>query len=196
MPAKIITELSQLDLNADYTYADYLTWQLKEKIELIKGKIIAMSPAPTRFHQRIAQNINRTLDKHFYQEPCHVYFAPFDVRLYSQSREIETVVQPDLCVICDLEKLDDKGCLGSPDLVVEILSPSNSKKEMSIKFDLYQEAGVREYWIINPDEKSLLIYVLKDNKYVGERPYVQGENQTAHSVIFDGLSFEVDSLFV
>lgn len=190
-----ITQLSELNLDAHYTYADYLTWQLKEKIELIKGKIIAMSPAPTRFHQDIAWNLSRVLGDYFYQKPCRVYFAPFDVRLYSESKEIETVVQPDLCVICDLSKLDEKGCLGSPDLVIEILSPSNSKKEMSLKFDLYQEAGVREYWIIDSKACTILIYVLKDGKYMGERPYVKGENQIAHSVIFNGLSFEVDRVF-
>ncbi|OOR93432.1 restriction endonuclease [Moraxella caviae] len=190
-----ITHLSQLDLDKHYTYADYLTWQLKEKIELIKGKILAMSPAPTRFHQDISQNTNRVLDRFFYQKPCRVYTAPFDVRLYNPKKEIETVVQPDLCVVCDLSKLDEKGCLGAPDLVVEILSPSNSKKEMSIKFDLYQEALVREYWIINPNEGTLLIYALKDGVFVGERPYVRGENHTAHSVNFPELSFDVDLLF-
>lgn len=190
-----ITSLSELNLNHRYTYADYLTWQLKEKIELIKGKIIAMSPAPTRFHQDIAWNLSRVLGDYFDKQPCRVYFAPFDVRLTGDSPEIETVVQPDLCVVCDLSKLDDKGCVGAPDLVVEILSPSNSKKEMSVKFDLYQEAGVREYWIVDSKARTILIYVLKDGSYVGERPYVQGESQTAHSVIFDGLVFDVDKVF-
>ncbi|STY90887.1 Uma2 family endonuclease [Moraxella bovis] len=190
-----ITSLSELNLNHRYTYADYLTWQLKEKIELIKGKIIAMSLSPTRFHQDIAWNLSRVLGDYFDKQPCWVYFTPFDVRLTGDSPEIKTVVQPDLCVVCDLSKLDDKGCVGAPDLVVEILSPSNSKKEMSIKFDLYQEAGVREYWIVDSKARTILIYVLKDGSYVGERLYVQGENQVAHSVIFDGLAFNVDKVF-
>ncbi|WP_208624060.1 Uma2 family endonuclease [Moraxella bovis] len=109
-----ITSLSELNLNHRYTYADYLTWQLKEKIELIKGKIIAMSLAPTRFHQDIAWNLSRVLGDYFDKQPCRVYFAPFDVRLTGDSPEIETVVQPDLCVVCDLSKLDDKRVCGSP----------------------------------------------------------------------------------
>lgn len=191
-----ITSLSQLDLSKNYTYADYLTWQLKEKIELIKGKILAMSPAPARRHQDIAFNLSRILDRHFYKKPCKVYFAPFDVRLYSPSKEITTVVQPDLCVICDLTKLDEKGCLGSPDLIVEIVSPGNSKKEMGIKFDLYQEVGVREYWIVSPQEETILIYVLKDGVFVGMRPLANGETKTANSVIFPELSFEVADVFL
>lgn len=195
-----ITSLSQLDLSKSYSYADYLTWAIKDKIELIKGKILAMSPAPARIHQDVAQNINRILDRHFYQHPCKVYFAPFDVRLFSPSKEITTVVQPDLCVVCDLEKLDDKGCLGAPDLVVEIVSPGNSKKEMGIKFDLYQEVGVREYWIVNPLEETLLIYVLKDGVYIGMRPLVndksRGESKTASSVIFPELTFDIEAIFL
>lgn len=191
-----ITQLSQLDLTKKYTYADYLTWQIKEKIELIKGKIIAISPAPARRHQDIAQNLNQILFRYFDKKPCKVYFAPFDVRLYSPSKEITTVVQPDLCVICDLSKLDDKGCLGSPDLIVEIVSPGNSKKEMGIKFDLYQEFGVREYWIVNPQEETILIYVLKDGEFVGMRPLAKGETKTAQSVIFPELIFDVEAVFL
>ena len=191
-----ITDINQLDFSKNYTYADYLTWHFKEKIELIKGKIIAMSPAPARRHQDIAQNINRILDNFFYKKPCKVYFSPFDVRLYSPSKDITTVVQPDLCVICDLSKLDDKGCLGSPDLVVEIVSPGNSKKEMGIKFDLYEEFGVREYWIVNPSEETMLIYVLQDGKYIGMRPLAKGETTTAHSVIFPKLNFNVADVFL
>lgn len=195
-----ITDLSQLDLTKNYTYADCLTWQIKEKIELIEGKILVTSTSPNRRHQEVCQNINRILSNNFYSKPCKVYFAPFDVRLYSPSKEVTTVVQPDLCVICDLTKLDDKGCLGSPDLIVEIVSPGNSKKEMGIKFDLYQEVGVREYWIVNPQEETILIYVLKDGEFVGMRPLVnseiKGETKTAHSVIFPELEFDVADVFL
>lgn len=190
-----ITSLSQLDLSKEYTYADYLTWSIKDKIELIKGKIIAMSPAPTRYHQIISLNITRLLDGYFYNTPCELYYAPFDVRLFSPSKEITTVVQPDLCVVCDLTKLDDKGCIGAPDLVVEIVSPGNSKKEMSVKFDLYQEAGVREYWIVSPNDETILIYVLQNGQFIGMRPLAKGENQTATSVIFPNLAFNVDDIF-
>ena len=139
-----ITKLSQLDLKGTYSYADYLLWQFSERVELIKGKIFKMSPTPSSSHQDILLNLTRVFDKVFYGTPCKLYFAPLDVRLINfkestPENQILSVVQPDLCVICDRTKVDLKGCLGSPDLVVEILSLGNSKKEMDTKFDLYQE---------------------------------------------------------
>lgn len=103
------------------------------------------------------------------------------------------MVQPDICVICDLSKLDEKGCIGAPNLIIEILSKGNSKKDLLIKFDLYEENGVQEYWIVNPDDKSILIYVLKEGKYLGSRPYIlESEIQ---SPTFPELKFGVDKIF-
>jgi len=122
-----ITQLSQLDLNATYSYADYLNWTFDEAIELIKGKISLMSPAPNVKHQDISMNLTRPLSIYFQHKKCRVYAAPFDVRLYDSrksilaSQDIHTVVQPDLCVICDLNKLDQQGCNGAPDWIIEIL---------------------------------------------------------------------------
>ncbi len=173
----IITKFSQLDLKATYSYADYLLWQFSERVELIKGKVFKMSPAPSSSHQDISMNLVRIIDRVFYKTPCKFYAAPFDVRLinYIEStpeNHIYSVVQPDLCVICDRSKIDLKGCLGSPDLVVEILSLGNSKKEMDIKFDLYQENKVLEYWIVDPFQKTILIYVLENDRYIGLKPYL------------------------
>ena len=134
------TDLSQLDLNGTYTYADYLSWQFDDAIELIKGKIMAMSPAPGSEHQGISWRLSGALFNYFKIKPCRAYAAPFDVRLYDRKKsivanqDIFSVVQPDLCVICDKTKIDSKGCLGSPDWIIEILSAGNSKKDMQIKY--------------------------------------------------------------
>jgi Uma2 family endonuclease len=125
-------------------------------------------------------------------QPCKVYVAPFDVRLPNQSNEdkaIYTVVQPDICVVCDLNKLDDKGCIGAPDIVVEILSPGNSKKELSNKYDVYQEAGVKEYWLIHPGEKSIFKYILnEDGLFYAAKPFLEGDVLMSDVL----LGFELD----
>ena len=194
----IITNIKQLDLNGSYTYADYLLWQFKERVELIKGKILKMSPAPNRKHQDVSWILARGLDRVFKKSSCKMYAAPFDVRLINfkestADNKVISVVQPDLCVICDPNKLDDKGCIGSPDLIIEILSPGNSKREMDIKFDLYQENGVLEYWIVNPSEKNIYIYVLENNRYIGLKPLI--ESSTLISPTFPKLKFAVKKIF-
>ncbi len=188
-----ITSLDQLDSKKIYTYADYLLWKLKERVELFRGKIFKMSPAPARIHQDISQNLNQVFLNFFRRHSCKVYTAPFDVRLPNKDREILTVVQPDLCVICDLEKLDDKGCLGAPDLIVEILSPGNTKKEMDYKFSIYEEAGVKEYWLVHPTDKNVQIFVLENGIYIGLKPYTEGEMLTSRT--FPELSFSTDEIF-
>ncbi|OHX37456.1 restriction endonuclease [Methylomonas sp. LWB] len=165
-----ITELSQLDPNGHYSYADYLSWSLNETIELIKGKISLMSPAPSLDHQRVSWQLNGLLFEYFRKKPCRAFAAPFDVRLYDRrksvaaNQDIYTVVQPDLCVICDVEKLDPRGCLGAPDWIIEILSKGNSKKEIQTKFELYRESGVKEYWIVYPFEQAVHQFVLDDEQ--------------------------------
>lgn len=193
-----ITRLSQLDMNATYSYADYLLWKLKERVELIKGKVIAMSPAPNRYHQKVSGNLYGKLFNSFDNHPCDLYSAPFDVRLLDKKKsttdkEVYTVVQPDLCVICDKSKLDDRGAFGAPDLVVEILSPGNSKKEMSIKFDLYEEAGVKEYWIIEPNQKMVIVYQLVKGRYQNHKPLI--EDEKIISPLFPELDFKVKEIF-
>lgn len=194
-----ITDINNLDLTKSYTYADYLTWNFQERLEILKGKIFKMSPAPSRKHQEISAKIFRKLDRYFENKSCNIYYAPFDVRLinYKKStsdKEISTVFQPDICVICDKDKLDDRGCLGAPDLIIEILSPGNSKKEMDIKFDLYEENGVKEYWIVEPYQKSILIYTLQNDRYIGLKPIA--EEGLVHSPLFPELSFNVEEVFM
>ena len=196
--SQIITNIDDLDLNGTYSYADYLLWHFSERLELIKGKIFKMSPAPSSGHQRVSMKLTRELDKYFYGLPCEIFVAPFDVRLVNfkkstSDKQIFTVIQPDLCVICDTTKIDEKGCLGAPNLIIEIISPGNSKKDLTIKFDLYEENGVQEYWIVNPSEKDVHIYTLSNGKYIGSRPYIM--ETELQSPTFPDLKFMVDKIF-
>ena len=123
-----------------YTYADYLSWDIEEMVELIKGKVFRAAAAPRRVHQEIFGKVFGSFYNYLKGHPCKAYAAPFDVRLPVKSKkhtDIDTVVQPDVCVICDLEKLDDLGCVGAPDLIVEILSPGNNRKELRNKYEVY-----------------------------------------------------------
>lgn len=188
-----ITSLSQLDLNGSYSYGDYLKWKFQERVEIIKGKIMAMSPVPNRLHQRISMKLTKAFLDVFDSHQCELYVAPFDVRFPDSNGKIKTVVQPDLCVICDPNKLDEKGCIGAPDLIVEILSPGNSKREMKDKYELYQEQGVSEYWIVRPEEQHIQIYVLENGRYIGVQPVVEGDVVT--SIKFPALSFDTSGLY-
>ena len=166
-----ITSLDQLDPNGSYTYADYLLWQFTERVELLRGRIREMS-APNRKHQRISGNIQHFLSNALWKSPCQIYAAPFDVRLTRfntlKNKDVTNVVQPDLCVICDPAKLDKRGCIGAPDLIVEILSPDNSRTEMCDKFDLYQEAAVLEYRVVNSTESVIQVWKLNEQGfYIG-----------------------------
>lgn len=194
----MITNINDLDLDKTYTYADYLTWRFQERLEIIKGKIFKMSPAPSRIHQNASMNLAGILWNNFKSHPCKLYSAPFDVRLLdikksTQDNTIYTVVQPDLCVICDESKLDDKGAIGAPDLVIEILSPGNTNKEMKLKFDLYQEVGVLEYWIVNPIEKNIFIYALENGIFIGKHPLI--EEDIIVSPLFPQLNFVLEEIF-
>ncbi len=193
-----ITDINQLDVNGFYTYADYLTWRFKERVELFKGKLMKMSPAPSFSHQDIATKLIGYMFNHFLNKPCKVISAPFDVRLKDSKKPVtdsdyNTVVQPDLTVICDLEKIDERGCKGSPDLVVEILSAGNSKKEMGIKFDLYEENKIPEYWIVEPANQTILVYCLKGEKYINERPL--SVDAKIQSKLFPELDFKLKDIF-
>lgn len=186
-----------MEYGATYTYADYLTWTVQDRFEILKGRLFKMSPAPSRYHQESSGELHYIMMDFFRGKSCKVYSAPFDVRLprkgSTKDEDIITVFQPDLCVVCDMGKLDSRGCIGAPDLVVEILSPGNSKKEMREKFEIYEEAGIKEYWMVNYQEKTILTYVLKNGKYIGLKPLTEGE--TMKSTLFPELQFEVAQIF-
>lgn len=196
-----ITELSQLDMDGTYTYADYLTWQFDDALELIKGKIMLMSPAPNVAHQTISMRLTGILYPFFRQKSCQLFAAPFDVRLYNKNqsiianKEIITVVQPDLCVICDGEKLDMQGCSGAPDWIIEILSKGNSKREMQIKYDLYQESGVKEYWLIYPVEQAVYQFVLDDVMQQYRLFKMYPGDAKASSYLFPDLDVDLQEVF-
>lgn len=129
----MITNIAQLDRAKTYSYADYLTWRFDEMVELIKGKVFMMSPASAARHQAIASRLHGIIYQYFRHNACNTYFAPFDVRLVKEKKEdaaIFTVVQPDICVVCDEKKIDERGCIGAPDWVIEILSPATAKKDL------------------------------------------------------------------
>ena len=193
--SNVITNIDQLDLvNGIYTYADYLMWKIKDRVEILKGKIFQMG-APSLTHQAVSMNFSRLLSNYFYKTPCKLFAAPFDVCLAKKGEkdnEVYTVVQPDLCVVCDADKLDERGCWGAPDLIIEILSPGNSKKELKNKYELYQEAGVREYWLVHSQDEYLIINVLENNLYRALPPFVDKE---VTSVIFPDLSLQTEDIF-
>jgi len=159
-----ITSLSQLDPNGVYTYADYLTWKFDEFVELIKGKVLRPMAGAGRRHQQLSKRLGYSIETQLRHSQCEMYFAPFDVRLTRSvgagDAYITTVVQPDIFVVCDTAKLDERGCLGAPDWIIEIVSPGNLKHDTKTKYDLYEEAGVQEYWVVFPGEKTILTYVL------------------------------------
>lgn len=195
-----IEHLHELDLNKRYTYADYLTWRLQEQVELIRGKVFKMSPAPNLSHQRVSRQLFLILANFFNRKTGEVFHAPFDVRLpmppsQTKNNELDTVVQPGITVVCDPSKLDRAGCLGAPDLVVEILSPGNSRKEVKDKFELYQFAGIPYYWIIHPEEQTLIVYALDDKGvYQALRPFTKGDQITID--LFSGLIINLDDIFI
>ena len=189
----------KLDESKCYTYADYLTWLDDKRRELINGFIHLMS-TPNEIHARVSVNWS------FWTAPfirkrkgkCRIYHAPFDVRLPVNNEtaddKIYDVVQPDICVICDPSKIDEKGCIGAPDLVVEVLSPSTLKYDWNYKFNLYERAGVREYWIVDPKPKKVNIFLLQpDGKY--DLGTIYECNQKAPVHIFEGLEIDLNELF-
>jgi len=147
-----------------YTYEDYCSWDDDKRWELIDGVPYEMS-APSQAHQEIIGGLHYQFYSFLKDKPCKVFIAPFDVRLNADTRD-DIVVQPDLLVVCDKEKLDGKSCVGAPDMVIEILSKSTAMRDKIIKFRRYLQADVREYWIVEPDEKVVSVNVLKNGEYV------------------------------
>lgn len=172
-----------------WCYADYLTWDDGQRWELIEGQAYCMSPAPGFRHQQVSMDLARQFSVYLKGKPCQVFAAPFDVRLSDNSNAsdnyIETVVQPDLLVVCDKSKLDVRGCNGAPDLVIEILSPSTAVIDFKTKFDLYQRVGVLEYWIIHPAEQTLLVYNRGANGLYGAADRYAGNDQVPVPLLGD-----------
>jgi len=176
-----------------FTYADYKEWELAEgeRYEVIYGEAYAMS-APNTKHQEILMALSNQIYNYLKGKPCRVYAAPFDVRLfYEEDESDDTVVQPDITVICDEKKRGYEGCRGVPDLVIEILSPSNTAIEMERKFSLYQDAGVREYWIVNPENKKVTVYQFQKDAI----PTYYKSADTVPVSIFPELNISLEQVF-
>jgi Uma2 family endonuclease len=187
-----------LDPKKRYTYADYLTWLDDKRRELINGIVNAIS-APVENHQRISMNLSLELGGIIKQNKskCRIYHAPFDVRLPKNGEKednlIYTVVQPDLCIVCDLAKIDKRGCLGVPDFIAEIQSPSTAKYDLNEKFNLYESVGVREYWIVFPSDETIQVFILQsDGKYDKGTLYETGK-VPVH--IFNGIEIDLKEIF-
>ena len=174
-----------------YTYADYLTWDDDKRWEIIDGSAYLMSPAPSWGHQSLSGNLHLQLANFLKGKQCKVFTAPFDVRLNADTKD-DTVVQPDLAVICDKTRLIGTGYIGAPDMVIEILSPSTAQLDRFIKLMLYQRAGVREYWIVDPDIKAVNTHILENGKY-----YVAGYTgtDTVPVHVLEGCTIDLSDVF-
>ena len=181
---------AQVDYNKRYTYSDYVTWDDDQRWELIDGVPYMMS-SPRIPHQKVLSNLHGQFWNFLKGKPCIVLFAPFDVRLNFDTLD-DTVVQPDLLVVCDDSKLDDATGLGAPDMVVEILSPSTASYDKITKFNKYQESGVREYWIIDPDAKTLAVNILKNENYV---THLFSAEDTVPVRVLDGCEINLPDVF-
>jgi Uma2 family endonuclease len=160
-----------------YTYADYRTWPEEVRYELIDGEAWLMT-GPSRMHQELVLGIARQVADALEGKPCHPYVAPFDVRLPKADEaddQIDTVVQPDITVVCDRSKLDDKGLRGAPDWVIEVLSPATSSRDHIAKRRIYERHGVREYWLVHPTDKVVLVYLLVNQVYGKPEAYEMKE---------------------
>ncbi|HET7616049.1 MAG TPA: Uma2 family endonuclease [Bacillales bacterium] len=180
-----------------YTYGDYLTWPDDERYEIIDGKVYDMSAAPLRIHQEILGELFVQFSNYLKGKPCKVYIAPFDVRIPEgdeSEEEVKNVVHPDLSVFCDHGKLDEKGSKDAPDLVVEIVSPSTLKKDLSVKKALYERSGVQQYWLVYPSEKAVLVYELDErDSYTKMESY--GKEDTVKIGLFNDFTIELKTVF-
>ena len=178
-----------------YTYADYLTWPDDARYELIDGEAFLMSPAPLVEHQEVAGEVYHQLRNQLDGKPCRPYIAPVDVRLPRQDEAdaaIDTVVQPDVLVVCDPAKIDRRGVRGAPDWVLEVLSPSTAAHDQIAKRRAYERAGVREYWLVHPGDRTLTVYVL-DNAQYG-RPEIYELKDATPIGVLPGVSIAWDVL--
>ncbi len=185
-----------------YTYSDYLNWPDDRRYEIIDGNIYNMTPAPSRLHQKVAGELFKQIALYLDDKECEVYFAPFDVRIPEADNqkesiadyEIMTVVQPDIVVVCDMDKLDERGCLGAPDFIIEIVSPATAAKDQIEKTALYEKSGVREYWIVHPNDRVVTVRVLRrDGKY--ETPKFYHFKGKIESTALAGLTINFDVVF-
>ena len=173
-----------------YTYADLLKWNDDRRWELIDGVAYLMAP-PRRIHEKISTEILKQLAVFLTGKPYEVYGGNFGVRLNADQGD-DTLVIPDVTVVCDQSKLDDMGCTGAPDMIIEILSPSTAARDRLIKFNKYLQAGVREYWIVDPDTKTVSAHVLENGKYTTK---AYGDTDAPPVHVLDGCTINLADVF-
>ncbi|MCL2067240.1 MAG: Uma2 family endonuclease [Treponema sp.] len=184
--------LSVPEESGRYTYNDYLGWEGPERYQLINGEAFLMS-SPTVEHQAILIELSTQFHIWLRGKPCRVFAAPLDVRLFpEEDGSDDTVVQPDLLVVCDINKLAKGSVNGSVDLAVEIISPSTSKKELLLKFQAYLDSGVREYWVIDPEQKLVQVHIYENGKYISSG---YKENAVIQSYVLEGFSVDLKTLW-
>lgn len=179
------------------SYRDTLAWDDGPRYELIDGEVHAMTPAPARRHQEILFELASRFKSLLEGRPCQVFIAPLDVRLAepgTPDEDVFDVVQPDIVVVCDPAKLDERGVVGAPDICVEILSPATMKRDLRDKFALYQRHGVREYWILHPADETLSIYALEPDGRLGP-PRVLFPGDVAVSRAVPDIAADVGAVF-
>lgn len=183
--------------NKRYTFADVLAWDESDRIELINGETFMMAP-PSRVHQKICFEIGRQIGNYLEGKKCEVYPAPFGVRLFEKNgdspEDVDTMVEPDLSVICDQDKLDDHGCKGAPDMIVEVLSPSTLRHDRFVKLGLYQRAGVRELWLVDPNTQSVQVFLL-DSTGAFRIHEDYGKKDIAKVNVLNGCFIELERVF-
>ena len=180
-----------------FTYKDYLTWNDNERWELINGMVYNMAPAPSVNHQRILRQLLLQIGIFLSDKHCEVFSAPLDVRFPATDEEDEdskNVVQPDMVVICDSSKLDEKGCKGAPDLIIEIVSPSSASMDNIKKMELYEKNGVKEYWIVHPIYKIVTIYKITESGLYG-KPEIYSEEDKIEVELLKGLTVDLSLVF-
>ncbi|MGI1691730.1 Uma2 family endonuclease [Thermoanaerobacter uzonensis] len=184
--------------NKKYTYADYLTWSEEERWEIING-VPYLQAAPTWQHQAVLLELARQFANYLQDKSCRVFTSPFDLRIpeaNEKDEETTNVVQPDIIIICDNSGLKKTGYYGVPELIIEIIeivSPSTGQKDKIEKFNLYEKAGVKEYWIVEPDEKVVMVFTLEEGRY--GRPQMYSEEDKVKVSIFDNLVIELKPVF-
>ena len=179
-----------------YTFADVLAWDENERAEIIDGEAVMMAP-PTTSHQLISGEIFRQMANYLEGKKCRAIPAPFAVRLFEKDGErpedVDTMVEPDISIVCDQGKLDKHGCKGAPDMVVEILSPSTRRHDRLVKIGLYQRAGVQEYWIVDPENRAVQVFTLTDGLLLPHEDY--GREDVAKVNVLDGCFIELSKVF-
>jgi Uma2 family endonuclease len=190
-------QVEEPDHSLTYTYADYMASKFKERLGLFRGKIFKMG-TPNMNHQVVGGHLYNQFHNYLKGKTCRVFIAAFDVRLPVKNRkkdnEITTVVQPDICIFCDPAKLDDRGACGAPDLAIETLSPGNRKEELRMKYEVYEEAGVKEYWITDPAKKAVLVFLLQPDGKFSAPDIFSGRDQLAAQCA-PGLKFNINEIF-